>query len=550
MSSATQAVSRKWYSGMLSTEDWWAVWLGLALFLAGLGTIWGVDIVGWMTKLKTWEFTQVVSDFSWSRLMKASGKAYAGWHPLASLFMTWLVFTVLTCVGAWFMKLDVVRFFLGWTVIFFLTWALWIIGHEAHFKAHKTAESITASQVWGDDVYCLTKVNKCSKELKTALKGMGADPLKPTPEQAAAAVEKSKHAVRLSWGLQLGGGFSFMLALAVGLIIGNFIKPVAEFLKEAAKPEWFIKTAIVYLGIKLGHLSLSSTKFTFELLLAGAAATFVAYMLFWPIIYWLGRKPFKLPRDASAVLASGISICGVSAAIATAGAIRAKPVLATVVSMLIVIFAMLELIILPGFYTAVFPDQPIVNGAALGMTVKTDGADAAAGAILEELMKARHYQDTGQLWGAGILESAIVTKIWIDVFIGVWAFVLAILWMKYVERTPGQPRVGASEIWFRFPKFVIGYFIAWFTYLAIAIFWPELSKAADAGAKIVQSPMRKMMFMLTFVAIGTITDFSKLRGMGKLAVLYAIALFLIIAPIAYVVAYIFHRGMMPLPAGG
>ncbi len=218
--------------------------------------------------------------------------------------------------------------------------------------------------------------------------------------------------------------------------------------------------------------------------------------------------------------------------------------------MLIVIYAMLELIILPGFYTAVFPNQPIVNGAALGMTVKTDGADAAAGAILEELMKARHYQETGELWGAGILESAIVTKIWIDVFIGVWAFVLAILWMKYVERTPGQPRVGASEIWFRFPKFVIGYFIAWFTYLAIAVFWPELSKAADAGAKIVQSPMRKMMFMLTFVAIGIITDFSKLRGMGKLALLYAIALFLVIAPIAYVVAYIFHRGMMPLPAGG
>ncbi len=549
MGAASGQTSRKWYSGMLSTEDWWAVWLGLALFLAGLGTIWGVDIVGWMTKLKTWEFSQVASDFSWSKLMKPAGKAYAHWHPLASLFMTYLVFTALTTLGAWFMRLDVMRFFLGWTVIFFLTWGLWIIGHEAHFKAHKTAESITAAQVWGDDLYCLTKVNKCSKELKTALKEMGADPLNPTPEQAAAAVQKAKHVVRLSWGLQLGGGFSFILALTVGLIIGNFIKPVAEFLKEAAKPEWFIKTAIVYLGIKLGHLSLKSTSFTFELLLAGAAATFVAYMLFWPIVYWLGRKPFKLPRDASAVLASGISICGVSAAIATAGAIRAKPVLATVVSMLIVIFAMLELIVLPGFYTAVFPDQPIVNGAALGMTVKTDGADAAAGAILEELMKARHYQETGELWGAGILESAIVTKIWIDVFIGVWAFILAILWMKYVERTPGQPRVGASEIWFRFPKFVIGYFIAWFTYLAIAIFWPELSKAADAGAKVVQSPMRKMMFMLTFVAIGVITDFSKLKGMGRLALLYAIALFLIIAPIAYVVAYIFHHGMMPLPAG-
>ena len=70
-------------------------------------------------------------------------------------------------------------------------------------------------------------------------------------------------------------------------------------------------------------------------------------------------------------------------------------------------------------------------------------------------------------------------------------------------------------------------------------------KAAKSGASIVQSPMRKMMFMLTFVAIRTITDFSKLRGIGRLAALYAIALFLIIAPIAYIVAWIFHHGMTP-----
>jgi uncharacterized membrane protein YadS len=57
--------------------------------------------------------------------------------------------------------------------------------------------------------------------------------------------------------------------------------------------------------------------------------------------------------------------------------------------------------------------------------------------------------------------------------------------------------------------------------------------------------MRKMMFMLTFVSIGVITDFSKLKGMGKQTLLYAIALFGVIAPIAYFVTWIFHHGMMP-----
>jgi uncharacterized membrane protein YadS len=57
--------------------------------------------------------------------------------------------------------------------------------------------------------------------------------------------------------------------------------------------------------------------------------------------------------------------------------------------------------------------------------------------------------------------------------------------------------------------------------------------------------MRTMLFMLTFVAMGVSTDFSRLKGMGKLALLYAIALAVVIAPIAYGVAWLFHRGLLP-----
>ena len=492
--------NRKWTDGMLTSEDWWAVWLGLIMFFAGGMTIWGLDLVGWMTKTGTWEFTHLLEDFSWNNLLKPAGKTYVELHPLLSLFITYFVFTVLTAIGAFFQGLDVKRFIKGFSLLFLVTWLCWIIGNEAHFKAVDTV-------VKGKNYFDIYD---------------------------------------LSWGLQLGGGFSYMLALATGLIIGNIFRGFAHFLSEAAKPEWFIKTAIVYLGIKLGVMSMKASGYVLELALAGAAATFVAYMLFWPVVYALARRIFKLPRDASAVLSSGISVCGVSAAIATAGAIRAKPILPTAVSMLIVIFAMVELIVLPGVYAAFMPDQPIVNGAAMGMTVKTDGADAAAGAILDELMISRHLNATGEQWEEGwILSAALLTKIWIDVFIGIWAFLLALIWLYKVEENPHGARPGLSEIWYRFPKFVIGYFIAWFTYVAVTLWFPEHIEAARQGAGIVEGPMRKMMFMLTFVSIGIITDFSKLKGMGRLAVLYAIALFIIIAPIAYIVAYLFHHGMTP-----
>lgn len=493
-------VNKKWHNGMLSTEDWWSAWLGLFFFALGLLSIWGLDVVGWIAKPKIWEFTDLMQDFTWSKIAKTTAKGYHFLHPLLAIFITYVVFTLLTSIGAYYQRLNVKKYIVGFSIIFFLTWFAWIVGHEAHFSA-----------------------------INAVIKG------------------KNYHEIyQLSWGLQLGGGFSFMLALLIGLIIGNFFKGFADTIKEAAKPEWFIKTAIVLLGIKLGMMTMKAAGFTYELALAGAAAAFVAYLLFWPIIYYIGRNFFKLNRSSAAVLSSGISICGVSASIATAGAIKAKPIIPIAVSTLIIVFAMFELVVLPPVYTNMAPNQPIVNGAAMGMTVKTDGADAAAGAILDELMLSKHLKKQDEKWEEGwILSAAILTKIWIDVFIGIWSFILAVVWIRNVENKKGKEKIPLKEIWFRFPKFVLAYMLVWVIYLAMMYFFPDILPDAKIGGNIVQGTFRKFMFMLTFLSIGVITDFSKLKGMGRLILLYAIGLFIIIAPIAYLVAYIFHHGMMP-----
>jgi len=496
----SEQINKKWYAGMSQTEDWWSAWLGLFFFGMGLLTIWGLDIVGWIAKPKTWEFTHLMQDFSWSKLLKTASKNYHQLHPLLSLLLTYVIIGGLMSIGAYFQKLNVKKFIKGFTVIFILTWLAWIIGHEAHLSA----------------VDAVVKKHNYYKEF------------------------------HLSWGLQLGGGASYLLALIIGLFIGNFMKGFAGKIKEAAKPEWFIKTGIVLLGIKLGMMTMKAAGFTYELALAGAAAAFVAYLLFWPIVYYIGRKYFKLNRNSAAVLSSGISICGVSASIATAGAIKAKPVIPIAVSSLILIFAMVELVVLPPAYTNLAPNEPIVNGAAMGMTVKTDGADAAAGAILDQLMISKHLKQTGEQWEEGwILSAALLTKIWIDIFIGIWSFVLAVVWIRNVDQKAGKEKIPKSEIWFRLPKFVMAYMLVWLIYLGLMYFFPDVLHAAKTGGSIVQGPYRKLMFMLTFLSIGVITDFSKLKGMGRLAVLYALALFAIIAPIAYVVAYLFHHGMLP-----
>jgi hypothetical protein len=198
----------------------------------------------------------------------------------------------------------------------------------------------------------------------------------------------------------------------------------------------------------------------------------------------------------------------------------------------------------------------------MGMSVKTDGADAAAGELMDEFMRTKIAQDTDGAvqWPEGIVTvSAVMTKIWIDMFIGLWAFVLALIWIYRIDRRPGE-KVYALEVWHRFPKFVLGYFAAWFIYLAI-FFGPgqggaaegmDILKAAESGAVPVEKGLRKLFFMLTFISLGVITDFKKLKEskFGKMVWVYFVALFLFIIPVALIIAYLFHHGMqIPNVAG-
>ena len=107
----------------------------------------------------------------------------------------------------------------------------------------------------------------------------------------------------------------------------------------------------------------------------------MAYLVFWAVVYFVARKFFGFSREWAAPLASGISICGVSAAIATGSAIRARPIVPVMVSSLVVIFAVVELILLPFAAQTFLSHQPMVAGAWMGLAVKTDGAAVASGAI-------------------------------------------------------------------------------------------------------------------------------------------------------------------------
>ncbi len=192
----------------------------------------------------------------------------------------------------------------------------------------------------------------------------------------------------ISWSLKLTNEGGFIVALAAGLVVGNFFPGFAAWMKEAVRPELYIKTAIVLLGGFLGIMAATQPVLAKSVLFRGLAAIIEAYLIYWAVVYFVARKWFGFSREWAAPLASGISICGVSAAIATGAAIRARPIVPIMVASLVVIFAVVELLILPFAANAFLAREPMVAGAWMGLAVKTDGAAVASGAIAESLILA------------------------------------------------------------------------------------------------------------------------------------------------------------------
>jgi Conserved hypothetical protein 698 len=210
----------------------------------------------------------------------------------------------------------------------------------------------------------------------------------------------------------------------------------------------------------------------------------MAGLIYWAVIYYAARKWFGFSREWAAPLASGISICGVSAAIATGGAIRSRPGIPVLVSSLVVVFAVIEVLILPLLAQTFLSNEPLVAAAWIGLAVKTDGAAVAAGGITEALLLAKSAAQGVHYQPGWLLGTTATIKVFIDVFIGIWAFILAYIWTNHINPREGD-KATVSEIWQRFPKFILGFVATFLVGLALAL-WssPEtLAKLTPAVAE-------------------------------------------------------------------
>ena len=220
------------------------------------------------------------------------------------------------------------------------------------------------------------------------------------------------------------------------------------------------------------------------------------------------------------------------------------------VSSLVVIFAVVELLVLPFAARKFLFREPMVASAWMGLAVKTDGAAIASGSITDSLIRAK-AAETGVNYQEGWMTMTTTTvKVFIDIFIGIWSFILALLWCSRIEPRPGTV-VRAIEIWERFPKFILGYVFAFLVLLIFCLLAPGRmaeAKTVTAGTDV----FRILFFAMTFFTIGVVSNFHQLReeGIGRLAAVYVVCLFGFIIWIGLAISWLFFHGVRPTLATG
>ncbi|MEM3437390.1 MAG: putative sulfate exporter family transporter [Nitrososphaerales archaeon] len=422
------SVLKNTFSPLFKSEDWWAIWLGFAIF-----SLSSIHLLSWAPKVNKWTL-DLSTAISISNL------------PYLLTFGLFLLF--LTSIPVAAMKNNLKDYLLGFPIIFVLSLASLLIASQEY-------------------------VNYLGLEY-------------------------------VLW------------ALLIGLLISNVIG-TPKLLRSSIKTELFIKIGLVLLGAEI---------FWGAILAAGTFGLFeVTFGLFivWYFCYYLAVR-IGLSKSFAATMASATAICGVSAAIATNGAVKGDPKEVSYTISLVLLFSIPLLVIMP-FIARILALPDAVVGAWIGGTIDTTPAVVAAGAL---------YSDKA-------MKVASIIKMSQNMLIGIIAFLLTVYWALRVERKiDNKPRL--VEIWYRFPKFILGFIAT--SLISSFLLIPFLGSTANIiinQAKI----MRSWLFAMAFICIGLGTNFKDLvkLGHGKPLLVFTAATILDIV-LSLISAYIFFGGII------
>jgi uncharacterized integral membrane protein (TIGR00698 family) len=283
-----------------------------------------------------------------------------------------------------------------------------------------------------------------------------------------------------------------IFSLLLGLVISNFFK-LPEWLKSSLSTELFVKVGLVLLG--------TSVIFS-DILKAGSLGLIQALLVVtsvWYFAFWVCKK-LKVDDEIAMMISSAVSICGVSAAIATAGAIKGDSKKLSYVISMVLITAIPMMIFMP-IIANYFHFSQEVTGAWLGGSIDTTGAVVASGTLV----------------GEAALKISTIVKFSQNVLLGLAAFAISIYWTytKHPASKDKETKPTLGVIWERFPKFVLGFIGA--SLLFSFVVGPSTITTVKDSLKSLQG----LWFALAFTSIGLETNFADLFNENSKKPLYA-----------------------------
>jgi uncharacterized integral membrane protein (TIGR00698 family) len=286
-----------------------------------------------------------------------------------------------------------------------------------------------------------------------------------------------------------------LLALVVGMVLGN-LATLPDWFQSALRTEFYVKVGIVLMGATLPFtIILQAGPLAILQATIVAVSTFVA-------IYLAATRLFALDPRFAATLGAGGSICGVSASIAIGGACRAEKGHVSVAISMVILWAIAMIFLLP-FASRALGLAPGVAGAWIGTSEFADAAGFAAAATMGDERAIKTF--------------TLMKVVGRDMFVGIWALVVAFLAVTRWDRTTAEKRerVDAGEIWRRFPKFIIGFIVA--SVVVTFILASVDSKIGTQYSKDAIGPLKTLRgwaFTWTFLSIGFTTRFRELTRFG------------------------------------
>jgi uncharacterized membrane protein YadS len=436
------------WRGLVAKEDWWAIWIALAIVVLAYGLFASGSSIKWLA----------VAPAKWSAPADALADLA---HKLPQYIALFLVWAVLFGVSLAILGQRVGHFLASFLVLFVVSVLIFELG------------------AW-------TSASKYNLE----------PPL---------------------------------VALALGLLISNVFR-LPEWLSAGFRVEYYIKVGIILLGATLPF-----TLLVWAGPVAVVQASIVSLVTF-GVIFWAARA-FGLEPRFAAVLGVGGAVCGVSASIAIAGAVRAKREHASVSITLVILWAIVMIFVLP-FLSRWLGLPTGVAGAWIGTSEFADAAGIAAAQAYGDLAKHGDSAIAGSP-EAALQAFTLMKVVGRDIWIGIWAFALAIVATSRWDREPvaiagsnglaGTPlsgssssapalqaRVGAGEIWERFPKFVLGFVVAsaLVTWIASHYTLAEYRTVVTPGFVAPITALRTWAFIFCFFSIGLTTRFTRLTSAG------------------------------------